>query len=56
MKVKVGDKVYDSLKQPIMVILEAQDRKNIANMPPRYCQYNHDNFTTDEIREWMEQV
>jgi len=30
MKVKVGDKVYDAKKEPVMVILEGNDKENIA--------------------------
>lgn len=33
MKVKIGDKVYDSTKEPIMLILSEADKANISNMP-----------------------
>jgi len=42
MKVKIGDRIYDSDHQPVMVILSDQDKKNISNMDPkanRYCVY-----------------
>ena len=39
MKVKIGDKVYDSETEPIMVILSARDRLNIAKMDPRCTKY-----------------
>lgn len=56
MKVKVGDRVYSYLKQPVMVVLAEQDKKNIANMPPeatRYCSYPTEGWTKEEILEWM---
>jgi hypothetical protein len=42
MKIKIGDKIYDSENEPIMVILSEQDKKNIKNMLPeatKYCSY-----------------
>lgn len=42
MKVKIKDKIYDAAKEPIMIILEGANKKNIANMLPecdKYCQY-----------------
>jgi hypothetical protein len=42
MKVKVGNKVYDGEKEPIMVILTPSDKENIANMrveDTKYCFY-----------------
>jgi len=60
MKVKVGDKVYDSAEEPIMVILTDGDKKNIANMSPeatKYCSYpGEEKWTKDDykaIKEWM---
>jgi hypothetical protein len=32
MKVKVGDKVYDSLNEPIMLILNDKDKEKISGM------------------------
>ena len=34
MKVKIGDKIYDSEQEPIMVILNDADKNNIKNMLP----------------------
>ena len=56
MKVKVGDKVYDGNKEPVMVILTEQDKINIANMLPeatRYCMYPTTNISQEEIKKWM---
>ena len=56
MKVKVEDKVYDGEKEPVMLILDDYDRKNIANMNPectRYCMYPEGEFTVKQIRKWM---
>lgn len=32
MKVKIGDKIHDSNEEPIMLILDDQDKENIKNM------------------------
>ncbi len=59
MKVKVGDKVYGSGKQPIMVILTERDKENIANMIPsatRYAAYDPEVMTSEEALEWMEEI
>jgi len=56
MKIKVGDRVYDGTEQPIMVILTAQDKDNIARMPDwatKYAQYP-DCWLEKEIEEWMD--
>ena len=31
-KVKIGNKIHDSNNEPIMLILEEQDKEDIANM------------------------
>ena len=55
MKVKVGNKVYDGIKEPIMVILTQEDKKNIANMTGRrYCLYpSTGEWTVKRVEEWM---
>lgn len=58
MKIKVGNKVYDGEKEPVMVILTEQDKKNIANMLPeatRYCMYPSDEYSIDYIDKWMDE-
>jgi hypothetical protein len=55
MKIKIGDKIYDGEKEPIMVILTQQDKRNIVNMSPectKYCVYP-DNLAAEEIEFWM---
>jgi len=55
MKVKVGEKIYDGEKEPVMVILTEQDKENIKNMVPeatKYCMYPN-TFSVDEIKEFM---
>ena len=55
MKVKVGGMIFDSKKQPVMIILSDNDKLNIRNMPKhltKYCQYP-DDFDEDEIKAWM---
>ena len=60
MKVKVGNKIYDSEKEPVMVILNERDKEHISNLGnnTKYCNYpdlecwvgnNHKG-----IIEWME--
>ena len=42
MKVKIGNKIYDSTKEPIMLILEQCDKDNISNMSPKahkFCSF-----------------
>jgi len=55
MKVKVGSKVFDGDKEPVMVMFTATDKRNIARMPfdsTKYCVYP-DNFDQEEIERWM---
>ena len=61
MKVKVGDKVYNGEREPVMVILSNGEKKQIAEMHPdatKYCIYpGTDEWTKDDykkIKEWME--
>lgn len=55
MKVKVGNIIYDCEEEPVMVILNEQDKINIANMLPtatKYCVYP-DTWSVEEIETWM---
>lgn len=57
MKVKIGDIVYDGEKEPVMVILTDQDKKNIKNMFPectKYCSYPEEGYSEEEITKWMD--
>lgn len=63
MKVKVGDKVYDSKNEPVMVILTRKDKSNIANMDlkaSKYCSYpDTDEWVENDyakITKWMKEI
>ena len=50
MKVKVGNKIYDGEKEPVMVILNEGEKKQISEMPKglqKYCVY-------PDTKEWVE--
>lgn len=56
MKFKVGDKIFTSKEQPIMLILDDQDKQNLANMFPdayQMCEYDETKYSEEEIREFM---
>lgn len=60
MKVKIGDKIYDGEKEPVMVILSQDEREQIANMRPettKYCIYPSDEYWIENdferIKSWM---
>ena len=55
MKVKIGDTIYNSELQPIMIILSESDKSNIAAMHEdkfKYVSYPNE-WTTEEITEWV---
>lgn len=57
MKVKIGNIIYDTNDQPIMVILAEEDKKNIANMYDecyKYCGYPASGYSVEEIEKFME--
>lgn len=60
MKVKIGDHVYDSENEKIVIVLSEQDKKNIAAMHPyatKYCAYPVDAVNTVEyIIDWMGRI
>jgi len=56
MKVKIGNKIYDSNKVPIMLILEKTDKFNLSHMAPeayKYCSYPH-GIKTIDVYKFME--
>lgn len=56
MKVKIGNKIYDSNDEPIMIILDKQDMEYISNMPKhysKYCVYPEIGYTEEDIKEFM---
>ena len=56
MKVKIGNRIFDSNNEPIMIILGEQDRNNIKNMhenATKYCCYPS-NLEAETIENFME--
>lgn len=56
MKVKIGNKIYDAALQPIMLILDDTDKRNITSIASKaikYCSFPTIGFTTNEIKEFM---
>lgn len=63
MKVKIKGRIYDSEKEPVMVILSDEDKRNISAMPPDSSKYasfpDSDEWTMnncEKIKEWMADV
>jgi hypothetical protein len=55
MKVKIGNKIYNSVEEPIMVIFEDDDKINISMMSDdnhRYCSFPS-NLTVKNIEDFM---
>ncbi len=55
MLVKIGSILYDSNAEPIMLILDDQDKSNISSMDPKcqkYCSYPAE-MDPDEARKFM---
>lgn len=60
MKVKIGDIIYDSEDQPILLILTDADKKNISGMVTtahKYCSYPDTEYWMKNdyknIKNWM---
>ena len=61
MKVKIGNKIHNSNKEPIMIILEPIDIDNISNMiGTKYCSFPYDEqyeeSNEEYIRNWMKEI
>ena len=55
MQVKIGNKIYDSNQEPILIILSQNDKENIKNMSPeatKYCSFP-DSCNREIIKEFM---
>jgi len=56
MKVKIGEVIYDSEKEPIALFLSAIDKKNLSNMcagpTNTFVSYPKD-IQDETIREWL---
>jgi hypothetical protein len=60
MKVKIGNKIYNSDDQPIMLIISNGEKEQITNMPgKKYCVYPAYKYWIDNnyknIKDWMKQ-
>ena len=60
MKVKIGNKIYDAEKEPIMIIINKAEKQQITNMHPdatKYCQYPYaEEWKLNDyakIKNWM---
>ena len=57
MKVKVGKRVYDSQKLPIMLVMSPEEIDQITNMAPgarKYAQFPEGFGDEKAMREWMQ--
>jgi len=57
MKVKVGKRVYDSQKLPIMLVLNDAEHAELATMPVgthKYAQFPEGFGDEKAMREWMQ--
>ncbi len=55
MKVKVGNKIYDSNEEPIMIILDDIDKENISKMQKdkyKFISYPS-KMKVDEVKNWI---
>jgi len=55
MKVKIGDTIYNSSEQPVMIILTEKDKQNIAmmaNTAKKYCSFP-ESWNIEEIERFM---
>ena len=56
MKVKIGNKIYDSSEEPIMIILSDDDKFNISHMrkeDTKYLSYP-DKMSIEKAKKFME--
>lgn len=55
MKVKIGDKIYDSNEEPVMLILDDTDKENIKNMDSdKYKFITHPKaMSVEDVKEWI---
>jgi hypothetical protein len=56
MKVKIKDQVFDSRNEPILVLLERDEKELIANMAPddkRFCVFP-DDWNEEDVLKFME--
>ena len=56
MKIKIGDRVFKVVDEPIMVILNTEDREHICGMDPtatKYARFPEGWGDEKAMREWM---
>ncbi len=56
MKVKIGEKIYSSEEEPLMIIFSDSDKVNIMDMAPeatRYASFPEGWGSEDEMLAWM---
>lgn len=58
MKVKIGDTIYDSEQEPILLILTPQERLDIIGLPPSVYRYvvapeGINLRTSSLLRQWL---
>jgi hypothetical protein len=55
MKVKIGNKIHDGEKEPVMVILTRQDKWNISHMLEHCAKYAEfpSGFSDKDIKKFM---
>ncbi|HUS51506.1 MAG TPA: hypothetical protein VMZ91_15155 [Candidatus Paceibacterota bacterium] len=58
MKVKIGERIYDSNDEPIMLILDETDKKNISNMhDDKFKFISHPKEMEPEVvRDWIDRI
>lgn len=57
MRVKIGNEVYDSLKEPIMIIFDEGETDFIGKLgaeQSKYCSYPPEGYKEEEIEKFME--
>jgi len=56
MKVKIGEHIYDSNNEPIMLILDETDKKNISNMhDDKFKFISHPKeMEPEDVRKWID--
>ena len=59
MKFKIGNVIFDSSDQPLMVILSDDDKTNIANMAcgdDKYCVFDSSKTSVEEAAKFMKVI
>jgi hypothetical protein len=53
MKVKIGNRYYDTKTEPIMFIFETEGECALAAKHRKYCSYPAGKYTREQIRQFM---